>query len=152
MCSADIIALPAAARKNAHRSIDYPLNLTHLLLAGAGGCIGSMARFLAVVSIDRKLSSVFPYGTLVVNVGGSFVLGFILAWLTKRAGAHPEHWKIFLGTGFCGGFTTFSAFAAENVHLFQQKLPATALLYIAGSVIAGIFSVWMGFAAARAML
>ncbi|HEY9489663.1 MAG TPA: fluoride efflux transporter CrcB [Chryseosolibacter sp.] len=128
------------------------MNIIHFLLVGAGGCIGSMARHLTVISVDRKLNSIFPFGTFTVNVVGSFILGFILAWVAKKTGTHNEAWKVFLGTGFCGGFTTFSAFAAENLNLFEQKLPATALIYICLSVIAGLLSVWAGLVLGRNIL
>ncbi|MDQ2657777.1 MAG: fluoride efflux transporter CrcB [Bacteroidota bacterium] len=125
------------------------MNLTHLILAGAGGFIGSIARYATVVSVDRKLNSVLPYGTLLVNVAGSFALGFILGWLARKTGDSSDQWRIFLGTGFCGGFTTFSAFAVENVTLFQQRLPGAALLYILASLIAGLAAVWLGFTLSR---
>ena len=125
------------------------MNVTHLLLAGAGGCLGTMARYLAVISIDKKLNAVLPYGTLTVNVAGSFILGFLLAWVAKKTGSHSEQWRVFLGTGFCGGFTTFSAFAAENMNLFEQKFPGTAILYIALSISSGLLAVWMGFSLSK---
>jgi CrcB protein len=101
--------------------------------------------------VDRRLLSIFPYGTLVVNITGSFLLGVILAWAAKKTGTHADEWKLFLGTGFCGGFTTFSAFAAENLVLFEQKLTAAALLYILASIVGGLVAVWLGFAVSRAM-
>src|SRR5688572_4148165 len=117
------------------------MNLVNVLLVGAGGCIGSVVRYLAVISIDKKLNSAFPFGTFTVNLLGSFVLGFLMAVLMKRS-AHALEWKLFLGTGFCGGFTTFSAFALENMNLFQQKSPGIALLYIIFSVSGGVVGVW----------
>lgn len=125
------------------------MNILNLLLVGAGGCIGSMARYITVLSVDKKLNALFPFGTAIVNVVGSFLLGFLLAFLMKKTGSHPQEWKLFLGTGFCGGFTTFSAFAAENANLFQQKFPGTALLYIAITVALGLLAVWSGFAVGR---
>ena len=125
------------------------MNIVNVLLVGAGGCLGSIARYVTVYSIDRKLNSIFPYGTITVNFAGSFILGFVLALLMKKTGTHPQEWKLFLATGFCGGFTTFSAFAAENINLFGQRFPATALLYISASVIGGLVAVWAGFAMAK---
>lgn len=128
------------------------MNVIHILLVGAGGFIGSIFRYMTVLSIDRKMNAAFPYGTLTVNVVGSFVLGFLIAVFLRKTGIHPVEWRLFLATGFCGGFTTFSAFAAENVSLFDQKFPATALLYIAISVTGGLLAVWAGFAVARNVL
>ena len=128
------------------------MNIVPFFLVGAGGCIGSIARYLAVTSLDKRLNSVFPYGTLTVNVVGSFILGFVLAWATRKTGSYPDQWKLFLGTGFCGGFTTFSAFAAENMNLFEQKFPGTAFLYIILSVVSGLLAVWAGFSLSRIVL
>lgn len=125
------------------------MNIAHLLLVGAGGCIGSMARYLTVAVVDKRLNTVFPYGTLAVNIIGSFVLGCLLAWLTKKTGVSAVSWKLFLGTGVCGGFTTFSAFAAENFSLLEQRLHGTMALYLFASVAAGLVAVWAGFALAR---
>ena len=121
----------------------------NVLLVGAGGCIGSMARYLTVLSLDRKINGVFPYGTFAVNVLGSFILGFLLAWTTHKPDSHSLHWRLFLGTGFCGGFTTFSAFAVENVNLLEKNFPGTAFLYISASVVSGLLAVWAGFSLGR---
>jgi CrcB protein len=125
------------------------MNLMHVFLVGAGGFIGSVARYLTVISVDRRLSTQFPYGTLTVNLVGSFILGFLMAIFIKKTGLHE--WRLFLSTGFCGGFTTFSAFTAENMNLLEQKIPGTALIYIASSVIGGLLAVWTGFVLARSI-
>ena len=125
------------------------MNILNVLLVGAGGCLGSVARYLMVMSVDKKMNSIFPYGTATVNIAGSFILGFVLALLMKKTGTHVHEWKLFLITGFCGGFTTFSAFAGENLNLLGQKFPATALLYITVSVVGGLLAVWGGFAIAK---
>jgi CrcB protein len=127
------------------------MTMINILLVGAGGCLGSILRYLTVISLDKKLASIFPYGTATVNIAGSFVLGFVLALLMRKTGTHAHEWKLFLVTGFCGGFTTFSAFAAENVNLFEQKFPVTAFVYISLSIAGGLVAVWAGFALARNM-
>jgi len=125
------------------------MTLVNVLLVGAGGFLGSITRYLTVLWVDRRLNSVMPLGTLTVNIAGSFVLGFLLAVLMRKTGTHMQEWKLFIGTGFCGGFTTFSAFAAENLSLFEHKFPGTAFLYILSSVVAGLLAVWLGFALAK---
>lgn len=127
------------------------MNIVNVLLVGAGGCIGSMARYLTVVSVDKRLSSIFPFGTIAVNVAGSFLLGLVLALLVRKTGVHQQEWKLFLITGFCGGFTTFSAFAAENVNLLEHKFAGIALLYTILSVVGGLLAVWAGFALAKTL-
>ena len=125
------------------------MNVLNVLLVGAGGCLGCMARYITVIFVERKLSAVIPFGTLVVNLAGSFILGIVIAAFMKKTGANHQEWGLFLGTGFCGGFTTFSAFAAENLSLFEQKFPGTALVYTVLSLIGGLLAVWMGFALGR---
>ena len=121
-------------------------------MVGAGGGLGSMARYLVVLSLDKKLNAIFPFGTLTVNIAGSFILGFVLAIALIKTDAQFYAWRLFLATGFCGGFTTFSAFAAENMSLFEQKFHGTALAYIGVSMIGGLLAVWLGFMLARAVL
>lgn len=123
------------------------MNFTHVLLVGVGGFLGSIARYAAVFFIDKKLHGLIPFGTLAVNVTGSFVLGFILGFLGSRL--EGDTWRLLMATGFCGGFTTFSAFAFENLSLIQQRLPGPAFLYIAISVVGGLLAVWSGYSAAR---
>jgi CrcB protein len=115
----------------------------NLLIVGLGGFLGSIARFVTGRMIDEKMNAVFHYGTLTVNLVGSFIVGFVYT-LAIRKGIVPEHWRLFLGVGFCGGFTTFSAFAWENMNLLQQKLVFTSILYISVSLVAGIFAVVAG--------
>ena len=114
-----------------------------LLLIGIGGAIGSIARYVTVKLVDDKLNSVLPYGTLAVNVIGSFLLGMIYMVALRKAGL-TENGRLFLGVGFCGGFTTFSAFALENFNLMQQKLVGASVLYISLSVVAGILALTAG--------
>jgi fluoride exporter len=120
------------------------MTLNNILMVGLGGGLGSIARFISVKTLDSKLNSVFPYGTLTVNVVGSFVLGMVYVWLSKKPGF--ENWSLFLGAGVCGGFTTFSAFTLENLNLIAQRQGGTAMLYIGVSLLAGILAVAGGAA------
>lgn len=113
----------------------------NFLLVGLGGAIGSMVRYAAYLLITAKN---FPFATLSVNIIGSFVIGLVLA-LSIKDESFLNNWKLFLATGICGGFTTFSAFSAENVVLLQSEKYALALLYIVASIIAGIAAAWFGF-------
>ncbi len=119
------------------------MNFTHIVLVGIGGMLGSIARYITVRTIDEKISSAFPFGTLAVNVIGSFVIGLLIGYVQQKSG-DKTNLRLLLGTGFCGGFTTFSAFALENVSLLQQKLTGYSLLYICISLLLGLLAVWLG--------
>ena len=91
----------------------------------AGG-LGSGARYLVGQWASYAIGAAFPYGTLIVNLVGSFLLGFIIAVVMKKTGGNAMGWKLFLKTSFCGGFTTFSTFALENAGLAGNNLSFTA--------------------------
>lgn len=123
------------------------MDIYKILAIGLGGFLGSIARYMTVKSVDEKLNAVFPYGTLAVNVIGSFLLGILYTLVLRKAGI-TENWRLFLGAGFCGGFTTFSAFAWENFNLIQQRFIGTSIAYMSVSLAAGLFAlvvgVWIG--------
>jgi len=115
------------------------MNIYKLFIIGLGGFLGSVFRYIIVKSVNEKAPSLFPYGTLTVNVVGSFLLGIVYMIAMRKMGL-SENAKLFLGVGFCGGFTTFSAFAMENFSLIDQKMMGTSLLYISLSVVVGILA------------
>jgi CrcB protein len=110
-------------------------------MVGLGGMIGSMLRYAAVVYIRNQP---FPYATFAVNIVGSFSIGAI-AGLALRNAAFNNDWRLFLATGICGGFTTFSSFSLECLHLLQQNRYLAATFYIAASVILGISCALVGW-------
>ncbi len=115
--------------------------IKNLLLVGLGGALGSMLRYAAAVMINTKY---FPWPTLTVNIIGSFFIGLIFA-LSIKDETFLNNWKLFLATGICGGFTTFSSFSLENMGLLQQGKYATALTYICLSIILGIIAAFAGY-------
>ncbi|HEY0656721.1 MAG TPA: fluoride efflux transporter CrcB [Chryseosolibacter sp.] len=119
------------------------MTFTNILLVGVGGFVGSIARYVSSVSIDQKLNSTFPYGTFTVNLLGAFLLGLIYGWASQNS-TDASNTKLFLITGFCGGFTTFSAFAFENFNLLANRMTATSLLYSLSTLILGVILVWVG--------
>jgi CrcB protein len=91
----------------------------YVILVGIGGLFGSIVRYLVASSITKTITSAFPYSTFAVNIVGCLIIGIIFG-LSERFDWLPE-WRFFLATGFCGGFTTFSSFAYENILLLQDK-------------------------------
>jgi CrcB protein len=124
------------------------LSAYKILIVGLGGFVGSAARYVMVRLVDGKLNGLLPYGTLAVNVVGSFLLGIIYMLALRKAGL-TEEGRLFLGVGFCGGFTTFSAFALENFTLLEQKMWGTSLLYITISIVGSILALAAGIWASR---
>ena len=114
-----------------------------LLIVGAGGFLGSVARYMTSRFIQDNLNLSFPIGTLVVNVVGCFILGVIYGFMDKGEVFSQEMW-VFLTIGICGGFTTFSTFAYENVSLLRDGNFIQSALYIALSVFAGIIALYSG--------
>ena len=118
-----------------------------LLIVGLGGAIGSMLRFLTTAIVQRWWSGHFPLATFVANVAGCFLIGLFIGLLEKYQLADSQ-WKWFLITGFCGGYTTFSAFGHESINLFEHN-SLVAFAYMALSVVMGILAVWLGLFAAK---
>src|SRR5512133_976796 len=90
-----------------------------LLLIGTGGFLGSISRFLTSKYLQNMFPSAFPFGTFFVNITGCFLIGLIYG-ISERSALFTTEWKMFLAVGFCGGFTTFSAFANENIALLRD--------------------------------
>lgn len=122
-----------------------------LLLASAGGAVGAGARHLVNIGMGRLLGTSFPFATLTVNVVGSFLMGVLVQLLILRYGGSPAM-RTLVGTGFLGGFTTFSAFSLDVYLLIERRETVLALVYVAGSVIAGVGALLAGMALARAVL
>ena len=89
------------------------------LAISIGAIVGANLRYWMSRSAARLLGPVFPYGTLTINVLGSFVLGFFLVWTTERVVVDPR-WRLLVAVGFCGGYTTFSSYAYETMAFFEQ--------------------------------
>ena len=121
------------------------MTLHGLLLVGLGGCLGSMARYsLGAWVLLLGAQGRFPLGTFLVNVLGCWVVG-MLAGAGVRYQWFGADVRLFLFTGLLGGFTTFSAFGLETLHLLRDGDVGVALLYVGGSVVLGIALVWLGF-------
>ncbi|MCF0172230.1 MAG: fluoride efflux transporter CrcB [Bacteroidales bacterium] len=114
-----------------------------MLIAGAGGFAGTCLRYLIGVFAKQWGSGAFPLGTFIVNALGCFIIG-VVSGLSEKSGILNSNHVILLATGFCGGFTTFSAFANEAWILGSKGDMLMSLLYVSASIIAGILCVWIG--------
>jgi CrcB protein len=116
-----------------------------------GGALGSVARYLLTSLIQTRTGSPFPLGTLVINITGSILLGFLLRYALETPVITPEM-RGFLATGVCGGYTTFSAFTYETAALIEDGDWRRAGLYVGLSVILSLAGTFVGFAGARELL
>jgi CrcB protein len=123
---------------------------TTWLAVAAGGALGSLARFWLAAGMAELTGPRFPWGTLLINVLGSLVIGLVAAvTLTPaRVAMHPDL-RVFLMVGVCGGFTTFSAFSLQTLELMQAGDIAPAAGYIVGSVVLCLAAVWSGWLLGR---
>jgi CrcB protein len=119
--------------------------LKNILLVGFGGGMGSIARYLCQKYIAQWYPHPFPFGTFLVNISGCFLIGLFYA-LSEKGNLLTPEWRIFLTTGICGGFTTFSSFAYENMTLMKSGDFVYFGLYTAGSVGLGIVATFLGIA------
>lgn len=117
------------------------------LVVGIGGFIGANARYLVGTWAAQKWGTGFPYGTFIINVTGSFILG-LFATLALRF-VWNDNWRLLIAVGFVGAYTTFSTFEYESLQLVANGAKPLALLNILGSVVAGFGAAYLGMVAAR---
>jgi len=121
-----------------------------LVLIGLGGLLGTLSRYWISQWADGRSQSGFPFGTMVVNLVGCFVAGFLFQALNQATVSPDLRLAIF--TGFLGGFTTFSAYGLQTVVMAQGGMLPMAAINVAVSNIAGLALVWVGSSAARALV
>lgn len=114
-----------------------------LLLVGLGGFLGSILRYLLDQVFHRIFQTTFPIGTMFVNILGCFLLGIIYAFI-EREQLISDELRIFLTIGFCGGFTTYSTFAFDQLHLLKSTDFLQFAFYFGGSVCLGLLAVYLG--------
>jgi len=123
----------------------------HFVLVAVGGAIGASLRHLVGLVTLRLFGPAFPWGTLTVNVVGSFVMGILVEVIARRLNASTEL-RLFLMTGLLGGFTTFSSFSLDTANMWERGEAAIAAGYVSGSVILSIGALFAGLALMRAVL
>jgi CrcB protein len=124
--------------------------LRTLLIVGFGGFLGSILRYLVQVFVEKGLTSTFPWGTFVANMVGSFIIGIVFAF-AEKGNVMSSEWRIFLAVGICGGFTTFSSFAYNNLNLLKEHSYGQLLWNIGGSLVLGILAVYLGIVLVRSL-
>ena len=122
-----------------------------LLAVACGGALGAVARYLVMAQVGHWLGTVFPYGTLIVNVVGSFALGALIE-IMALVWSPSQEVRAILVVGFLGAFTTFSTFSLDVVALVQRDALAQAALYIAASVTLSVAAVYAGMRVFRMVL
>lgn len=122
--------------------------INQIMFIAAGGAIGAVFRFLVSNGIHSFMSRDFPYGTLTVNVIGSFVMGLSYVILIERLSISPE-WRAFIIVGLLGAFTTFSTFSIETLVLIQNSELSKAMLNVLLSVVLCVMGSWIGLILGR---
>ena len=114
-----------------------------LVYIALGGALGASGRHLIGQAVQNWSGDGFPYGTLSVNVLGSFLMGVLVGWLALKVDG-GENWRLFLGVGVLGGFTTFSAFSLEAIQLLERKAYGPFSGYVGGSVVLSLGALMIG--------
>jgi CrcB protein len=126
--------------------------MLQVLLVFLGGGAGSVARHGVNVATARLFGTDFPWGTLCVNVVGSFVMGLLAAWFAFKGGAGwSQHARLLLTTGFLGGFTTFSTFSLDTALMWERDAYVVAGVYVAVSIVFGVLRLFGGLALVRSL-
>ncbi len=119
-------------------------------MVAIGGAVGALARFALGTYVGARMGARFPYGTFIINVSGSFLIGLIMTVLTERTHLSPN-WRYFVPIGFIGAYTTFSTFEYETLRAMQDGQLVSGTLNIVLSVTLGFLMVWLGVLTGRAL-
>ena len=122
--------------------------ISHYLAVGAGGAVGAMLRYWLSGRVTGIMGLAFPWGTLTVNILGSFIVGVCMVLIAGKA-AGTEIWRLGLVVGILGGFTTFSAFSSEVLNLLQTEQWFRAIIFMSASILLCVTAAAAGVAAAR---
>jgi CrcB protein len=121
----------------------------NILLVFLGGGMGAVARYQTGVFATRAWGLNWPWGTLTVNIVGGFLMGALASWLAHRGGGGQSTWRVLLGVGVLGGFTTFSAFSLETALMIERREYAGAVAYVLASVLLSVGALFIGLLFAR---
>jgi fluoride exporter len=112
-------------------------------MVGIGGFVGSVLRFWVGMYVGQRMGTRFPYGTFLINITGSFLIGFVMTVLTEKVHLSPN-WRYLIPIGFIGGYTTFSTFEYETLRAIQDGQFTVGTLNVVLSVLVGFLMVWTG--------
>ncbi|MDI6692728.1 MAG: fluoride efflux transporter CrcB [Anaerosomatales bacterium] len=124
------------------------MRATDVVIVAAGGAVGAAARYVLGGWLADRFGTAFPWHTFVINVAGAFALGVLMALSVER-GIVPQQWRLALGVGVLGGYTTFSTLSYESIALLSQGSYALGFLNMFGSGVAGLLAAWLGLATGR---
>ena len=123
-----------------------------LLYVGLGGAFGAICRYLLGVASMRTLGSAWPYGTFGANLIGGLLMGALVSTLAWRGGADQDKWRLLLGVGVLGGFTTFSSFSLEVALMIERRAWGQAAAYSLASVVLSVAALFAGMVLVRRLL
>jgi|APThiThiocy_cv2_1041547.scaffolds.fasta_scaffold30563_4 CrcB protein len=126
------------------------MNLQLIAAVALGGAVGSIGRYLAGIGVGKLFGSGFPWGTLIINIAGSFLIGVLVESFALRWNL-PQAARVFLTVGICGGFTTFSTFSLESALMIERGELGSAAAYIVGSVAVGVLALFAGLHLVRSI-
>lgn len=125
--------------------------MNYLIVFLGAGIGGALRHGVNVAALRLLGGGGFPWGTLAINVAGSFAMGLVAEYFALKSGL-PQHWRLFLTTGILGGFTTFSAFSLETALLYERGEVLAAGLYMLGSAVLAVAGLFAGLAVIRAVV
>jgi len=124
--------------------------MTKYLVIALGGALGAITRYWIGNFISSYINSGFPWGTFIINITGSFIIGFFLTLIGEQITVSPQ-WRLAIAVGFVGAYTTFSTFEYEILKLIEGNNISTAFLYIIASLLVGFLAVWGGAVTSRSL-
>ncbi len=137
----------AATAHSSHKK-----HMMNLLLVALGGAFGSICRYLLGVRLFKAFGPGLPYGTFAANLIGGLLMGVLIGVLALRGGADQERWRLLVGVGVLGGFTTFSTFSLEMVLMIERRAYGLAAAYSLASVVLSVLSLFAGLIVMRKLL
>lgn len=126
--------------------------MLNLLLVAGGGAVGAVCRYVLGVQLLKAFGPGFPYGTFTANVTGGLLMGVLVGVLALRGGADQEKWRLLLGVGVLGGFTTFSSFSLETALMIERRTYGLAAAYSLASVVLSVLALFAGLLLMRRLL